>query len=59
MVWILWVVLAGGGRVEAGHYPTHAACVSSALTQRTYWIEHLAHTVRMECRQEGRWYAAG
>ena len=58
MIWILWVVLVSG-RVEAGHYPSFAACQSSALAQRTYWIEHLRHTVRMECRLEGRWYAAG
>jgi len=56
MIWILWVVLVSG-RVEAGHYPTHAACVSSALSQRAFWTAHLAHTVRMECKLEGRWYA--
>ena len=58
MIWILWVVLASG-RVEAGHYPTYRACQTSALVQRSFWMEHLRHTVRMECRREGRWYAAG
>ena len=58
MIWILWVVLVSG-RVEAGHYPTWRACQTSALSQRAFWTAHLAHTVRMECRLEGRWYAAG
>ena len=24
---------------------------------RAFWTAHLAHTVRMECKLEGRWYA--
>jgi len=52
LVWVLWVTLVTGERVEAGMYQTEGWCYAGAARQRGYFLKHQPRPVRMSCEQE-------
>lgn len=54
-IWILWIVLTTGERLQAGQYQSEERCYVSAQVQRPFWLGHRPRPVRMECRSEQLW----
>lgn len=51
-VWVLWVYLVTGGRIEAGQYQSQEWCYAGAYRQRVFLMKQRPRPVRMSCELE-------
>lgn len=58
-VWVLWIVLVTGDRLEAGQYQSEERCFESAVMQKGYWLNHRPKPKRMHCEKKELWVPRG
>ena len=48
-VWVLWVYLVTGQKIDAGQYQTEEWCYAGARRQRALLLQQRPSPVRMRC----------
>ena len=48
-VWVLWVYLVTGQKIDAGQYQTEEWCYAGARRQRAFLLQQRPPPVRMRC----------